>query len=560
MDENYKKKYMKYLKKMEVLNRMNGGENSNDKWSNIGERVRKSVVQIISIIYEMDFERPYLQPADNVARGSGFIIFSSEDKILIMTNAHVVDNARTIFVRTEQTQEKDLKASVLSICLEKDLAIVELDKEEIKELSLIPEALEFSDNRILDDTTPVLVVGYPLGMKNIKFTTGVISGNQIEECVEYDRDVSYIQISAAVNPGNSGGPLFNSDGKIIGVNSAGYNSTVAQNVSYAIPTHVIISVFRKLLYNDNDTKIVNILKNGFLWNNTNEELILKKCNNMDISGIYVYHTDKNNYLKLKKEDLLIELEIDDICSIPNIFDLILKDKDIDKKLLNKIKVKIDNYGAVKLYNEDGSKHDWALKRKLVLNEILDSIVIDSTINVKLCRNGEIINYSVNADVAETTGVNNISPAYEKLDWEICLGCCFTPLSVPLIIKNDIDIDLDNLDKKKIDEMERFLSYKNRRKNWICISNVFPNTVVYDTHIIEEKKIDVIIKICDKKVRTMEKLRKVLKENKNKYIKIEFENGKVLIISDKNGEAREIDKKIYEEHNIIPTDFANDWFL
>jgi len=554
MNINYKKKYMKYIKKMKVLNRMDGGKNISDNWSNIGERVRKSVVQIISIIYEVDPKRPYLDPGDNVARGSGFVIYSSKEKVLIMTNAHVVDDARTIFVRTEQTQEKDLKASVLSICLEKDLAIVELDKEEIKELSPIPEALKFSDNRILDDTTPVLVVGYPLGMKNIKFTTGVISGNQSVESVEYDRDTSYIQISAAVNPGNSGGPLFNSDGKIIGVNSAGYNSIVAQNVSYAIPTHVIVSIFRKLLYNDNDNKIVNILKNGFLWNNTNEKLIMSLCNNMDISCIYIYNADKNNYLKLKKKDLLIELEIDDICGIPDIFDLILEDNDIDKASLRKIQVKIDNYGSIKLYSENGNEHEWGLKRKLILNEILDSIVIDSKINVKLCRNGEIIKYTINADVVESVGIGYISPIYKSLDWEICLGCCFTPLCVPLIINNGIMNEMD------INEMDRFLNYKNRKKNWICLSNVFPNTEVYDTHIIEEKKIDVIIKICDKKIRTMDKLRNVLKENKNKFIKIEFENGKVLILSDKDGQTRNIDKKIYEEHNIIPTDFAKDWFL
>ena len=534
---------------------MNGGENNNDKWSDIGERVRKSVVQIISIIYDVDPMRPYLEPADNVARGSGFIIYSSKDKILIMTNAHVVDDARTIFVRTEQTQEQDLKASVLSICLEKDLAIVELDKDEIKELSPRPEALKFSDNRILDDTTPVLVVGYPLGMKNIKFTTGVISGNQIEESIEYDRYTSYIQISAAVNPGNSGGPLFNCEGKVIGVNSAGYNGIVAQNVSYAIPTHVIISVFNKLLNNYNDNKIVNILRNGFLWNNTNEKLIMSLCNKMDISGIYVYHADKNNYLKLKKKDLLIELVIDDICSIPNIFDLILEDNEIDKKLLRKIKVTIDNYGSIKLYSEDGSEHEWSLKRKLILNEILDSIVIDSKISVKLCRQGELISYNVDANIVEYSGIVPISPAYKKLEWEICVGCCFTPLCVPLIMKPTSDIM-----EMRVNEMERFLNYKNRNKNWLCVTNVFPNTLAYDTHIIEEKKIDVIIKICDKKVRTMDKLRRVLKENKNKYIKIEFENGKILVISDKDARARSVDKKIYKEHNIIPTDFANDWFL
>ena len=562
MEDKHKRKYMKYMKKIELLNKnkMKGGEVNIDNWSEIGEKVRKSVVQIISIIYEVDPKRPYLEPPDNVARGSGFVIYSSDDRFLIMTNAHVVEDARTVFVRTEQTQERDLKASVLSICFEKDLAIVELDKDEIKSLLPLPKALSFSDNRILDDTTPVLVVGYPLGMKNIKFTTGVISGNQSEESIEYNRDISYIQISAAVNPGNSGGPLFNSSGEIIGVNSAGYNGVFAQNVSYAIPTHVVISVFKNLLYNSDENNIVGILNNGFLWNNTNTELISSLCKKDDLEGIYIYKTEKNNFLKLKKKDLLMELEIDDICSIPNIFNLILLEEDIDKNEIKKIIVKIDNYGSVKLFNEEGDEHIWSLKRKLILNEILDSIVIDSNVGVKVCRDGEIVSYSINAEVNESKGVGPIFPAYKKLDWEICLGCCFTPLSIPLITIDDDMSNITDLSIKTINTLERFLNYNNRKKNWICISNIFPNTSVYDTHIIKEKKIDVIIKVCGEKVRTMDKLREVLKKNKNEYIKIEFDNGKILVISDIDGKSRKDDKKIYEEYNIIPTDFANEWFL
>ena len=59
---------------------------------------------------------------------------------------------------------------------------------------------------------------------------------------------------------------------------------------------------------------------------------------------------------------------------------------------------------------------------------------------------------------------------------------------------------------------------------------------------------------------MNKLREVLKKNKNEYIKIEFYNGKILVISDIDGKSRKEDKKIYEEYNIIPTEFANEWFL
>ena len=71
-----------------------------------------------------------------MARGSGFIIYSSPNKVLIMTNSHVVDEAKSVFIRTEQTQKTDLKASVIGICPSKDLALIELNKDEI-----IPELI-----------------------------------------------------------------------------------------------------------------------------------------------------------------------------------------------------------------------------------------------------------------------------------------------------------------------------------------------------------------------------------------------------------------------------------
>ena len=95
---DYEKKYLKYLKKIELLNKkksdndvnekeMKGGMNEELNWSKISDKIRKSVVQIISITYETDYKRPYLEPPDGLARGSGFIIYSTKDKLLIMTNA-----------------------------------------------------------------------------------------------------------------------------------------------------------------------------------------------------------------------------------------------------------------------------------------------------------------------------------------------------------------------------------------------------------------------------------------------------------------------------------------
>ena len=469
---------------------------------------------------------------------------------------YVVEDARFVLVRTEQTEDMDLKGNVIGICFEKDLAIIELEKDEIEKLMPLPESLEFDDDRDLDDTTPVLVSGYPLGEKNIKFTTGVISGNQVEHSIEFDRDISYMQISAAVNPGNSGGPLFNKYGKVIGVNSAGIKSEVAQNVSYAIPTHVILSVFNELVKSED--KIIRPLVNDFMWNNTNNELIQTVCGE-DINGIYIYDATDDNFLKLKKKDILIELEIQDICGIKDIFKLLLEEHDENELYDNadKIVVKLDNKGSVKLLKNNDVLYS---KRKLSLSEVIDSIVINSNVKVKVCRDKEIISYDLKANTYKNDGIKLVFPEYEKIDYEICLGCCFTPLTKQLILNRNSD-KLEELleEMSKINPLEKFLTEKYKNKSWICISNIFPNTPAYDTYIIDSKNIDIINKINGKKIRSMDKLRNILLDNKNKYISIEFENGKMLVISDIDSNARIIDKQIYQEHNIkILNDFTEKW--
>ena len=73
-------------------------------------------------------------------------------------------------------------------------------------------------------------------------------------------------------------------------------------------------------------------------------------------------------------------------------------------------------------------------------------------------------------------------------------------------------------------------------NWICISNIFANTDAYETNIINHNDVDIISKICDEKIDSMDKLRQVLLKNKKKYITIDFENGKRLVVSDLNNKA------------------------
>ena len=163
-DIDYEKLYNKYKAKYLLLIRQNdtykitkidklsdesetSPKSTTPDWPSISNKVRPSVVQVYSIDYEINPKYPYIQPYDQLARGSGFIIHSSENKVIIMTNSHVVENGKSVLIRTEQTQNVDLKANVIGICPAKDLALIELDETEIKKLNPLPPALHFSNDR-----------------------------------------------------------------------------------------------------------------------------------------------------------------------------------------------------------------------------------------------------------------------------------------------------------------------------------------------------------------------------------------------------------------------------
>ena len=164
-------------------------EKEEKSWVEISNSVRKSIVQIFVSSHTIDPMKPYIYPPDKLVRGSGFVIHNDNNKILIMTNAHVVKTGKIINIRTELTKGVNLKVNIINMCIEKDIAILKILEEDLKYFKgKYPEKLEFDDARILDDTIEVLTAGYPLGEENIKFTTGVLSGNQ------QNYDMSMIEI------------------------------------------------------------------------------------------------------------------------------------------------------------------------------------------------------------------------------------------------------------------------------------------------------------------------------------------------------------------------------
>ena len=165
--------------------------------------------------------------------GSGFII--SEDGYIV-TNAHVIKDADTILVGLPDRRQFD--ATLIGADQRTDLAILKVDA------SGLP-ALELGDSKKLKVGQWVLAIGSPFGFEYTA-TQGIVSA--LARSLPNDSYVPFIQTDVAVNPGNSGGPLFDLDGNVIGVNSQIFSRSGGyMGLSFAIPANMVRSVTEQLL-------------------------------------------------------------------------------------------------------------------------------------------------------------------------------------------------------------------------------------------------------------------------------------------------------------------------
>lgn len=164
--------------------------------------------------------------------GSGFIINADG---LVLTNAHVVANAKQVTVKL--VDRREFQAKVLGQDERSDIALLKIEAKDLPSVQL-------GDPSRVKPGEWVLAIGAPFGFENT-VTAGVVSATG--RTLPDGSYVPFIQTDVAVNPGNSGGPLFNLKGEVIGVNSQIYSRTGGyQGVSFAIPIDVAMQVGRQL--------------------------------------------------------------------------------------------------------------------------------------------------------------------------------------------------------------------------------------------------------------------------------------------------------------------------
>lgn len=180
------------------------------------------------------FERggPGQQPRERNSLGSGFIMSADG---YVLTNAHVVKDADSILVKLDDNRE--FQAEVVGMDEPSDVALLRIDATDLP-------TVDFGDSDALKVGQWVLAIGSPFGLDHTA-TQGIVSA--LNRKLPTDTYTPFIQTDVAVNPGNSGGPLFNADGEVIGINAQIFSRTGGfMGLSFAVPINVARDIAEQL--------------------------------------------------------------------------------------------------------------------------------------------------------------------------------------------------------------------------------------------------------------------------------------------------------------------------
>ena len=275
------------------INKVEGSTTPSTSMTDVIAAVRDSVVEIVTEnIQESAFYGQY------VTSGAGSGVIISQDGYII-TNNHVVEGANSIQVTT--TNGAKHKAQIVGTDAESDVAIIKIDAKELSFATL-------GDSDAIKLGEEVIAIGNPLGSLGGTVTNGIISALNREISIDGQKMV-LLQTNAAVNPGNSGGGLFNMAGELIGVvnakSSSSSSETTIEGLGFAIPINHAFDVASQLIefgYVKGKVSLgikVYIYEKDYTYTQGWQTYVIK-------AGVYVEEPGKNT--ELKKNDRFVSLD------------------------------------------------------------------------------------------------------------------------------------------------------------------------------------------------------------------------------------------------------------
>lgn len=458
------------------------------------DNILKSVVQIKVFSQKQDFYSPWLSKRLKPSSGTGFLI----DKERILTNAHVISNARYIQVQ-RNNHTKWYEVDVLFVAHDCDLAILKAKHPDFyKDLHY----LQIGD--IPELNSPVTVVGYPIGGDRVSVTTGIVSRKEQSSFAHSEMDSHLvIQVDAAINPGNSGGPAIQNR-KVVGV--AFQIASRGENIGYLIPT----SVIKHFLEDIKDGKYDGYVELGVRTINSFNPSLRKYHKIPDnLDGIFVTKIYKNSSAEghLQKDDLVFEID-----GMP-----------------------IGRNGTIVL--DKDTRIDFV--------EVVDNKHQKDNISLKIFRKGKIKELNFPAKIMK--GIEFMRYQYDiDIKYFVLGGLVFQPISRDLLSAWNKEKETqggsqflyrffyfieDGLDKKVDQDV---ILYRKLPHPINSSSDYYINTILESVN--------------DKKIQNIDQLKSICNSNTSKYIKLKFKDiNNPLIL--KTSELKKADKEIKRIYNL-----------
>jgi serine protease Do len=431
-------------------------------WSNLQRKLKDTVVQVFSQITEFNWLEPYKTPNQFEATGTAFFI---NDQGELITNAHVINETTRVEIQVPSCGKQRFEVDIVGVSPERDLGLLRLKLHEYERLKkeLKRDTLPFlklGDSDTVYRADKLMALGFPLGQQGLKSTTGVVSGR------EHLDGQYFIQISAPLNKGNSGGPSLNSVGEVIGVNSAVVPN--AQNVGYIIPVNEVALFLEQLraLPDSQEPKLLRKPYLGIMYKN-GSEILTDFLGNPKPGGLYVVEVYKKSPLEkagIKAGDMIYKINGN----------------------------RVDIYGEMQV--------SWSTEDRVSIVDYISRLKLGQTITIEYYRKGvkKIAKFTFNQ--AELPPVRVMHPGYEKIDHEVLGGFVIMPLTINHIA----------LIGKYVPELLEYSDLRKNKEPRLLVTHILLNSAASRSRTIGAGA--VLSQVNGEPVKTLVDLRRALRKS------------------------------------------------
>ncbi|XP_021848466.1 protease Do-like 9 [Spinacia oleracea] len=457
-----------------------------------------AVVKVFCVHSKPNYSLPWQRKKQRSSSSSGFVIAGRR----ILTNAHSVAHYTQVKLKKRGSDTKYL-ATVLAVGTECDIALLTVKDDEFWE-GVSP--VEFGELPALQDA--VTVVGYPIGGDTISVTSGVVSRREILSYVHGWSELLGLQVDAAINSGNSGGPAFNDEGNCVGIAFQSMKQEDAENIGYVIPTPVIMHFIQDYERNGAYTGFPIL---GFEW---------QKMENPDLRVAMGMKSDQKGILVTRVEATAPESKV-------------LESSDV---ILSFDGVDIGNDGTVPFRHGERIGFTYLLSQKYT----------GDNAKIKVLRNLVMHEFNIKLDTHK-----KLIPACTEdgpPSYYILAGFVFTVASVPYLQSeypdpSDVPVEL-------LHKLQHSMA-QSKDEELLVISQV----LVADINIGYEHLANVqVLAVNGNPVNNLKSLASMVESCNNEFLKFDLEFNKVVILRTETAKAATAD--ILATH-CIPSAMSDD---